>query len=291
MNIDELIARLMRLSEESPRRSATEVLLRHEGDLGIKGVSLGRARLPPGRSLTSQVVLVQAGADQHVPTTRRLAARPDRLEVDPDEQRVHEVHAEATRYRLCRAIAREIEVQEAATGERPCALEHLLRAIESEPIGSRRKGKDAGQLWLFDESREEDLARAEAICDATGAVVIHSGSRAVYQFRRDKITMPSMSRYRSRASYYLTRFYRTAFWAEKRQGWKGPTDDGKLVAAIASYILAEATGIPVVDIGGYRSSHAAWLCEVGKEPGFLARALRYGRKVAFYVLGFSEPPE
>ena len=37
---------------------------------------------------------------------------------------------------------------------------------------------------------------------------------------------------------------------------------------------------------GYRASHAAWLREVRKEPGFLARALRYGKKVAGYVLGF-----
>ena len=40
MNIDELIARLMELSEVSPRRSATEVLLRNEGYLEIEDASL-----------------------------------------------------------------------------------------------------------------------------------------------------------------------------------------------------------------------------------------------------------
>ena len=61
MNIDELIARLMGLSEESPQRSDTEVLLRNEGYLEIEDASLGRAQSPSGRWLTSQVVILQAG--------------------------------------------------------------------------------------------------------------------------------------------------------------------------------------------------------------------------------------
>jgi len=67
MNIDELIARLMRLSEESSRRSETEVLLRNEGFMEIEGVSLGRAQLPSGGWLRSPVVIIQAGTAPRSP--------------------------------------------------------------------------------------------------------------------------------------------------------------------------------------------------------------------------------
>jgi len=63
----ELIAKLMRLSEESPRRSATEVLLRNEGFMEIEDASLGRAQSPSGRWLTSPVVILQAGTAPRSP--------------------------------------------------------------------------------------------------------------------------------------------------------------------------------------------------------------------------------
>lgn len=61
MNIDGLIARLMELSEASPRRSDTEVLLRHEGFMEIEEASLGLAQLPCGQWLRAPVVIIQAG--------------------------------------------------------------------------------------------------------------------------------------------------------------------------------------------------------------------------------------
>ena len=67
MNIDELIARLMGLSEESPQRSDTEVLLRNEGFMEIEDASLGRAQLPCGRWLRSPIVIIQAGTAPRSP--------------------------------------------------------------------------------------------------------------------------------------------------------------------------------------------------------------------------------
>jgi hypothetical protein len=76
MNIDELIARLMSLSEESPRRSATEVLLRNEGFMEIEGASLGRAQLPCGRRLRSPVVIIQARTAHRSPMNMPEASDP-----------------------------------------------------------------------------------------------------------------------------------------------------------------------------------------------------------------------
>lgn len=286
MTIDELIARLMRLGEESPRRDATEVRLKFEWDVGIEGVSLAMARLPRGRGPMSPVVFIHAVIAQPDLTTRRVPVRDDRSEEGDGDRTVREVNAEATRYRLCRAVARGIDVLEAATGERSRPLEHLLRVVESESLVHRKKDKGAGQLWLFDDHQDADFTLAARICEATGAVVIHSGSRAVYRYKADRITMPRMSRYRNRASYYVTRFRLTAHWAGKRLGWRGPCVEGELVAVLASYLLAEAAGVPVVDTGSYRCYHAAWLRWVRKEPGFLARALHHATRAADLVLGY-----
>ena len=67
MTIDELIARLMSLSEDSPRRSETEVLLRNEGFMEIEDASLGLAQSPSGRWLNSPVVIIQAGTAPRSP--------------------------------------------------------------------------------------------------------------------------------------------------------------------------------------------------------------------------------
>ena len=67
MNMDELISRLMELSEESPRRSATEVLLRNEGYMEIENVSLGLSQSPSGRWLRSPIVIIQAGTAPRSP--------------------------------------------------------------------------------------------------------------------------------------------------------------------------------------------------------------------------------
>ena len=284
MTIDELIARLMRLSEESPRGSATEVLLRFEGDLEVEGVRLGRAQSPQGRVSRSPVVLIQAGTARRAPITRRMPAPTDGPGGEPDDQVVQNVHADATRHRLVRSIARWIARSGAAAGGRTRPLEQLLLVLDPGRVGLHREDADPGQLRLFDGLPGVDLARARAICDSAGATVVHAGSEAVYLYATDTITMPAPSRYRDPLAYFTTRFHLTAHWAEKRLGWSGPDAEGKLVAVLASYLLADAAGVPVVDIGEYREFCGAWLSDIRTNPGFLDRLLDQSFKVADFIL-------
>ena len=278
MDINELIARLMRLGEESPRGSATEVLLRNEGDMGIEGASLGRAQLPHGRSRKFPVVIIQAGTAWRSPMRGTPGRRQDRTDQD--------LHAGMVRTRLCRAIAKKLDEMEAATGERSSPLEHLLRVIEVE--GTGRVDADAGQLRLFDDHMEGDYARALAICEATGAVVIHSGSGAVYYPPDNKITIPLRKRFRDPAAYFNTRFRMTALWAERRMGWEENRAEGTLISVLAAYLLAEAAGIPVVDIGSYRGHHEDWHQQIRSDAGFLDRMLEQAHEVVNYILAMGD---
>lgn len=278
MDIDELIARLIRLGEESPRGSATEVLLRYEGDMRIEGASLGRAQLPHGRSRRSPVVIIQASSAHRSP----MRGTPGRRE-HPTGQ---DLHAGMVRTRLCRAIAKKLDEMEAATGERSRPLDHLLRVIEAE--GTGRADAEVGQLRLFDDHAEGDFARALAICEATGAVVIHSGSGAVYYPPNDRITIPLRKRFYDPAAYFNVRFRMTALWAERRIGWEGTRAEGELISVLAAHLLAEAAGIPSVEIGSYRGHHEDWHLQIRSDAGFLDRVLRVAGEVANFILAMGD---
>jgi len=278
MDIDELIARLMRLSEESPRGIATEVLMRNEGDMEIEGASLGRAQLPCGRSRRFPVVIIQAGSAHRSPMRGTPGRREDRTDQD--------LHAGMVRTRLCRAIAKKLDEMEAATGERSSLLKHLLRVIEAE--GTGRANAEVGQLRLFDAHPEGDYARALALCEATGARVIHSGSQAAYYPPDDKITIPNRSRFYDPAAYFNVRYRMTALWAERRVGWQGDRAEGTLISVLAAYLLAEAAGIPVVDIGSYRGRHEDWHQQIRSDAGFLDRVLGVAHEVADFILGMGD---
>jgi len=281
MDIDELIARLMRLGEGSPRGSATEVLLRNEGDMGIEGASLGRAQLPYGRSRRSPVVIIQASSAHRSPMRGTPGRREDRTDQD--------LHAGMIRTRLCRAIRKRLDAPGAATGEWSRPLEHLLSVIEAE--GTGLADADGGQLKLFEDHQEVDYARALAICEATGAVVIHSGSQAAYYPPNDRITIPLRKRFYDPAAYFNVRFRMTALWAERRVGWEGTRAEGTLISVLAAHLLAEAADIPVVDIGCYRGHHDEWHQQIRSDAGFLDRVLDVAHKVVNFILAMGDTGE
>ena len=177
-------------------------------------------------------------------------------------------HAERIRIQLWRIIARKIH-QDVATGEWSRPLEHLLRVMNAEKPGLRGKNSDVGQLWLSHDRSEAYFARAMEICEATGAVVVHSGSQAVYYRPDDRITIPMRKRFPDHAAYFNTRFHETAHWAEKRVGWTGSYAEGELIAVLASFHLAQAANISDVDIGDSREYHEPWVWQI-----FLERSLR-----------------
>ncbi len=179
MTIDELVGELVRLSVASPHGGETVVLLKFKGDVGIQGASLGSPRLTRGRTVKAPVVLLQSQIARCSAPKRRLPGRTDRSDGESEDSMDEPDHAEMSRIQLCRVIARKIQ-QDAATGERALPLEHLLRLIETERFGNRWRDTDAGQTWMSHDRSATDFARALAICEATGAVVVHSGSQAVY---------------------------------------------------------------------------------------------------------------
>ena len=278
MNIYELIAWLMRLSEDSPRGSATEVLMRNEGDMAIEGASLGRAQLPHGRSRRSAVVILQVGTAHRSPM-RGMRGRPeDRTDRD--------LHAGMVRSGRCRAITRWLDELDAASAERSRPLEDLLRVVEAD--GTGRASANEGQLRLFDDHPEGDFARALAICEGTGALVIHSGSGVVYNPQEDKITIPIGKRFHDPAAYFNARFRMTALWAERRVGWEGTRAEGTLISMLAAYLLAEVAGISVRDIGSYRDRYEEWFHQIRSDAAFLDRMLDQAHKVANFILAKGE---
>jgi antirestriction protein ArdC len=160
--------------------------------------------------------------------------------------------------------------------------------IETERFGKRWRDTDAGQSWMSHDHSATDFARALAICEATGAVVVHSGSQAVYYRPDDRITIPLRKRFPGPAAYFTTRFHETAHWAEKRVGWTGSYAEGELIAVLASFHLAVAANIPAVDIGEYREYHEAWLREIRSDAGFLTRMLDQASKVACFIVAMGD---
>ncbi|MEJ7636433.1 MAG: zincin-like metallopeptidase domain-containing protein [Singulisphaera sp.] len=156
--------------------------------------------------------------------------------------------------------------------------------IEAEKLGLRGTSADAGQLWLSHDRSEAYFARAMEICEKTGAIVIHSGSQAIYYRPDDRITMPNRKRFPDPAAYFTTRFHEMAHWAEKRVGWTGTYAEGELIAVLASFHLAQAAGMPAADIGRYQEYHVEWLREIQSDDRFLARMLDQADKVARFIV-------
>ena len=221
MKVDELIGELVRLGAASPHGGETVVLLKFEGDVEIEGANLGRAscrvverQIPGGPHPGADRPPLRSG-EEFAGTSRSVRRGvPEGSKDQPD-------HAEMIRIRT---VPRHREEDQAGCRYRRAvrALEHLFRLIETERFGLRRRDSDAGQLWLSQDQTQADFARALAICEATGAMVVHSGSQAVYYRTDDRITIPMRKRFPDPAAYFKTRFHETAHWAEKRVGWKGP---------------------------------------------------------------------
>src|SRR4051812_43857086 len=89
MTIDELISRLMRLSEESSHRGTTEVLLKFESHVETEGANLGRAQLPRGQAVKSPVAIIQAKIAHRCTPRMRMPGRTDGPDEDLIEQQVH----------------------------------------------------------------------------------------------------------------------------------------------------------------------------------------------------------
>jgi antirestriction protein ArdC len=111
----------------------------------------------------------------------------------------------------------------------------------------------------------ERIERAESFLAATGATVVHGGSKACYVSRTDSIHMPCIDFFRDAESYYATRGHETIHWTNRGSrlarefGRKRWGDEGyameELVAELgAAFLCADLELTPEV-----RRDHADYI--------------------------------
>ncbi len=140
------------------------------------------------------------------------------------------------------------------------------------------------------------LAHAEAFFAATGANIVHGGSRACYVPSTDNIHMPCIDFFRDAASYYATLAHETTHWTKHESrlnrefGRKRFGDEGyameELVAELgAAFLSADLALTPDV-----REDHAAyigsWIKVLKNDRRAIFTAASHAQKAADYLNGF-----
>jgi len=143
------------------------------------------------------------------------------------------------------------------------------------------------------------IERAEAFFDATGAKVVHGGSRACYVPSTDNVHMPCIDFFRDAESYYATRGHETIHWTrhEKRLnrdfGRKRYGDEGyameELVAELGSaFLSADLELTPEV-----REDHAAyiasWIEVLRDDKRAIFTAASHAQRAADFLHGLQKP--
>eukprot|EP01037_Dinobryon_pediforme_P016844 gene16844-17027_t len=145
------------------------------------------------------------------------------------------------------------------------------------------------------------LAHAEAFFAATGANIVHGGSRACYVPSTDNIHMPCIDFFRDAASYYATLAHETIHWTKHESrlnrefGRKRFGDEGyameELVAELgAAFLSADLALTPDV-----REDHAAyigsWIKVLKNDRRAIFTAASHAQKAADYLNGFQADAE
>lgn len=151
-------------------------------------------------------------------------------------------------------------------GEEPLCEIHYMKGytvFNAEQIGGLPEhfhAKPAPRL-----SPVQRIDRAETFLAATGANVVHGGSRACYVPRTDNIHMPCIDLFRDAESYYATHAHETVHWTmhpsrlNREFGRKRWGDEGyameELVAELgAAFLCADLDLTPEV-----REDHASYI--------------------------------
>jgi len=145
------------------------------------------------------------------------------------------------------------------------------------------------------------IAHAESFFAATGANVVHGGSRACYVPSTDNIHMPCIDFFRDAESYYATLAHETTHWTrhEKRLnrdfGRKRFGDEGyameELVAELgAAFLAADLALTPEV-----RDDHAAyiasWINVLKDDKRAIFTAASHAQRAADYLHGSQKQAE
>jgi antirestriction protein ArdC len=143
------------------------------------------------------------------------------------------------------------------------------------------------------------IDRVESFFAATGAVVVHGGSRACYVPSTDNVHMPCIDFFRDSESYYATLAHEVTHWTrhtsrlDREFGRKRFGDEGyameELVAELGSaFLSADLELTPEV-----REDHAAyiasWIKVLKDDKRAVFTAASYAQRAADYLNGLQKP--
>lgn len=140
---------------------------------------------------------------------------------------------------------------------------------------------------------------AERFIRATGAVIQHSGTTALYNTSRDEIRTPPFGAFRDADSYYATLTHELVHWTrhpnrlnrsfdQKRFGDEGYAME-ELVAELGSAFICADLGLTPkmhADNAGYISS---WLNVLKRDKRAIFTAASHAQRAATYLNAFSTP--
>ncbi|MBL8366991.1 MAG: DUF1738 domain-containing protein [Candidatus Accumulibacter sp.] len=141
------------------------------------------------------------------------------------------------------------------------------------------------------------VERAEAILQASGAVIQHGGqNRAFYRLRTDSIHLPDKGQFPSADNYYATALHELGHWTGHASrlgrdlahpfGSEGYAKE-ELRAEIASMILGDELGIGH-DPGQHAAYVGTWINVLRDDPLEIFRAAADAEKIHGYVLALEQ---
>jgi antirestriction protein ArdC len=137
--------------------------------------------------------------------------------------------------------------------------------------------------------------RAEAFFAATGANVVHGGSRACYIPSTDSIHMPCIDFFRDAESYYATRAHETTHWTRHKSrldrefGRKRFGDEGyameELVAELGSAFLSADLDLTPEVREDHASYIASWIKVLKDDKRAIFTAASHAQRAADFLHG------
>lgn len=140
------------------------------------------------------------------------------------------------------------------------------------------------------------IERVESFFAATGANVVHGGSRACYIPSTDNIHMPCIDFFRDTESYYATRAHETTHWTKhtsrlnREFGRKRFGDEGyameELVAELGSAFLSADLDLTPEVRGDHASYVASWLKVLKNDKRAIFTAASHAQRAVDFLHGF-----
>jgi len=145
------------------------------------------------------------------------------------------------------------------------------------------------------------IASADAFFAATGANVVHGGSRACYVPSTDNIHMPCIDFFRDAESYYATLAHETTHWTRHKSrldrdfGRKRFGDEGyameELVAELGAAFLAADLELTPEVRDDHASYIASWIKVLKNDKRAIFTASSHAQRAADFLHGLQRPQD